>query len=172
MTKDLVLQDTNQLEDFQKLLCPLTSFVNPIPLLENLEKEGYTPSFAITEVVKLAKQDENLTIKLKAIRFLHQLVTEALQAAGLLVHAARTVKTEGGDTLTLSAELVAASLPKPQNPKGEPENETEKQNPKLSKPTGIHKPPKAEWQNLFPGISATEPPEDPSDGDTGREADN
>lgn len=99
----------------------LGTYTNPADLLDRFDVYDWNHDSEIRELTELAKQNENLSVKLAAIKYLGEVVRNAMKAAGLLVHATKTTKGMDGSTLTLTADLVAASLkgPEPIKPKNE-----------------------------------------------------
>jgi len=104
-------QNAIQLQNLDsEQLVALSEYTDPANLLEKLTVHDWTPDSEIRELIGLIQQDDNLSVKLKALKYLRELVREAMEAAGLRAHVTRTQTTPDGEVLTLSADLVASSL--------------------------------------------------------------
>ena len=88
----------------------LIGFSDPISLLEQLETCDWNNKEEIQQLVELARQEDNLNVKLRAIKYLRELLYQALEGLGLRVHAKRTLAGTDGSTISLSADLIAKAL--------------------------------------------------------------
>ena len=171
----------------------LNQYTDPGALIRRLYTYNWNPDMELEEVIRMAKQDESLGVKMRAITFLRKLVTDSMTQSGMIATLTQSRKADGVNT-TLSTKVVASALPyykqTHQNnlnaiisQKGdpnallaeipgnleeipEPSNEpTEPTEPKEPESTviGDHKPPTADSGGQFPGISVPTDPSDTSD---------
>ena len=89
----------------------LVQFTDMSVFLNTLDACNWTGTTEIEEILKIAKQDMNLAAKLSAIKYLHELLKDAMETSGLLVRATKTIHNDNGDVLTFTADLVTAALP-------------------------------------------------------------
>jgi len=160
-----------QLNELQRQLSPadiqqLASFTDIGEMLDALKTRKWTGDTELDELIAVARQNENLSAKISAIKYIRELLYETMQASGLMVKATRTFRGADGTTLTLSSDLIASALEAKQKrdkkQKGETNNASDP-NPENTKGKEAasedpsHRPPKADTAGLLPGI-ATSPP--------------
>lgn len=163
-----------QLGELQKQLTgdemlQLAQFTDISQVLDILKTKKWTGENELEELVAVANQNENLGAKVSAIKYLRQLVYDALRASGMMVTATRKMQAEDGSTITFTTDLIAAALQKKERLeklKGEPnapeKTETETNHPSHTdgttpreKGTSVHKPPSEASRSLLPGIATT-----------------
>lgn len=94
----------------EDVLAAITSF-NDVTIVTNIFKElGWNYSLEIKETLALAKQNANLSIKFKAIKYLRELLKEAAEASGYTARVSQTVPNAQGGTTTFSARRISNSL--------------------------------------------------------------
>ncbi len=91
-------------------LTKLNEFISLASLAQKFDFYGWSHDEEIHTLVRLAKQDENLNVQLRATQYIREITKDALAAAGLLVHATKTSKDEAGNITTFSTDLVASAL--------------------------------------------------------------
>ena len=70
------------------------AFLSPIELAAAFQVEGWTPNTEIQELVMLARQDKNPTVKLGAIKALRKIMTDTLKSSGMLQKVVQRVQGE------------------------------------------------------------------------------
>jgi len=111
----------------------LLSFNDPSLIANVFKHMGWSPTLEITETLKMAKQDNNLNVKLRAIKHLRELMKEAGEASGLIANMSQSRPLPGGGSQTFHAKRIMAAM----NPTkkiestqiGEAENVEEKAEP-------------------------------------------
>jgi hypothetical protein len=96
----------------------LNRYTNPGDLANRLIEFNWNPDKELAEVIELAQQDDKLAVKMSAIRFLRQLVTDTMAQSGMIATITQSQRKDGIST-TLSTKVVADSLPyykQPQQP--------------------------------------------------------
>lgn len=74
---------------------------------------GWTLTDEIKETLNLAKQNTNLSVKLRAIQHLHKIMQDTAETSGMLAQVSQTVSRSDGGRTTFSAKRLAQVL----NPK-------------------------------------------------------
>jgi hypothetical protein len=110
-------QETDLLSILSKeQLQRLCGFVDPKSLLEQLETYDWTSQHEIEALISLAKQEENLSVQLKAITFLRTLIYDALTSLGMRAHVTKKFRGSDGTEMTFSADLVRDALASAKSP--------------------------------------------------------
>lgn len=91
-------------------LTMLMSFHDPNVMTSVMAQMGYTLTFEIEETVRMAQQNENLSIKMKALKHLRELLKEAAEMSGMVANVSHTVQGECGETTTFHAKKMAGIL--------------------------------------------------------------
>jgi hypothetical protein len=123
----------------------LINYTNPVSVLQRLQALNWTPEKEAAEVVKIAKQNDDVKGKLQAIRFLRTLVKDALIASGQFIKAKRKLPYgQEGESVEFSTEFMlpnkSASADnvldnlKPNDNKSENQGETQNDNRPKPKP--------------------------------------
>ena len=86
------------------------SFNDPALIANVFRHMGWSPSLEITETIKLAKQDNDLGVKLRAIKHLRELLRESAEAAGLIANVSQTKPLPGGGNQTFQAKRIIAAM--------------------------------------------------------------
>lgn len=71
---------------------------------------GWSFGEEIKETLYIAQQRTNLAAKLSAIKYLRQIVNEAMEASGYIAKVSTTIPSEDGSHTTFSANRIAAAL--------------------------------------------------------------
>lgn len=97
----------------KKQLAQLASFTDPGAILTSLAKENWTIQDAIRHLVSIAKGEEDdvkVSTRLNAIRYLNQLITDAMERDGLLFTATKKFVGEDGEEIRFSGHVVSSVL--------------------------------------------------------------
>ena len=167
----------------------LNRYMDPGAIIDRLVMFNWNPDTEISEVIEMAKQDDNLNVKMRAITYLRQLVTDSMTQSGMIATLTQSRKADGVNT-TLSTKVVASALPyykqthqnnlntiisqkgdpnvnNPESPTGTQESNSPEPSEESTEPEstiiGDHKPPTADSGGQFPGISVAVDPEDSPD---------
>lgn len=113
-------------------MAAMLSFSDPNILTSIMGQLGWSFSVEIEETIKLAQQSENLSIKLRAIKHLRELLNDAAEKSGMVADVSRTIPGDDGSHTTYHAKQMAAALsPVPKQVKSKvievQENEQEKE---------------------------------------------
>lgn len=146
--------------------------INPEILDEALIEAGWTTEEEIQELLYLSRQNENLNIKFKAIKYLRELRVEALKMAGEIVNASATEGQDGVRNLTFTGQLIKNTLDKKgitnaskeegrsdsKGTDGEADSGDDEPDGRLGEARsgrahGLYRPPESGSRDLFPGIS-------------------
>lgn len=96
--------------DPDEVLAAIQSFNDP-GIITNMFKElGWSFSIEIRETLMMARQNANMSVKMKAIKHLRELLREASEAAGYVANVSRTYKDPEGGQTTFSAKRIAGVL--------------------------------------------------------------
>lgn len=80
-------------------------------LVANVFKQlRWSPSLEIVEVLKLARQDTNLSVKLRAIKQLREMMKDAAEASGLIANVSQSQPLPGGGSTTFQAKRVVSAM--------------------------------------------------------------
>lgn len=112
------------------VLAAITSFNDPNIIMNMFEELGWSYSLEIKETLALAKQNDNLSIKFKAIKYLRELLREAAETAGYVANVSQTIPNAQGGTTTFSGKQMAGMLNPVKQIKSiikEPQNDTGQQ---------------------------------------------
>lgn len=94
----------------EDVLAAITSF-NDVTIVTNIFRDlGWNYSLEIKETLALAKQNANLSIKFKAIKYLRELLKEAAEASGYTAKVSQTIPNAQGGTTTFSARRISKIL--------------------------------------------------------------
>lgn len=88
----------------------ILSFNDPSLIANVFRHLGWSPSLELTETVKLAKQDNNLNVKLRAIKHLRELMKEAAESSGLIANVSQTRPLPGGGSTTFHAKRIVEAM--------------------------------------------------------------
>ena len=88
----------------------LNQYTDPGALIRRLYTYNWNPDMELEEVIRMAKQDESLGVKMRAITFLRKLVTDSMTQSGMIATLTQSSK-DGNMSTTLSTKMVAGSLP-------------------------------------------------------------
>lgn len=102
----------------------VASFTDPGSVLTALDKEGWTIEESIKHLVDIAKgsrevvtkgdteieKEVKTSVQLNAIKYLNQLIIDAMKHSGLMVMATRKFVDDEGDEFKLSGQLVSSDL--------------------------------------------------------------
>lgn len=97
----------------KKQLRQLASFTDPGTVLAALAKEGWSVEESIQHLVVIAKgEDEGIktSTQLNAIRYLNQLIIDAMERSGLMVMATKKFVGEDGGEVRFSGHVVSSVL--------------------------------------------------------------
>lgn len=111
MGKDIVKTPCKRLT--KKQLTQLASFTDPGTVLTALAKEGWSIEESIQHLVTIAKGDAEgvkTSTQLNAIRYLNQLIIDAMERSGLMVMATKKFVGEGGEEMRFSGHVVSSVL--------------------------------------------------------------
>lgn len=92
------------------ILAAIQSFNDPNIITNMFRELGWTYSVEIKETLVLAKQNANLSIKFKAIKYLRDLIREAAEAAGYVANVSKTIPNAQGGQTTFHAKRIAGAL--------------------------------------------------------------
>lgn len=104
----------------KRQLRQLASFTDPSTILSELAKSGWTVEDSIRHLVEIAKGEKEgvkTSTQLNALRYLNQLITDAMERSGLMVIATKKMVGEGGQEIRFSGQVISSIL-------GNQENET------------------------------------------------
>ena len=88
----------------------LNRYMDPGAIIDRLVMFNWNPDAEISEVVEMAKQDDNLNVKIRDIQYLSELVTDSMTQSGMIATLTQSSK-DGNMSTTLSTKVVAGSLP-------------------------------------------------------------
>lgn len=88
----------------------LAAFTNPAALLRALLDAGWSMTGSMNELVDIARGGSSDTVRLAAIKYLNQLLIDAMDRAGLLVMATRKITDEEGGEVKFVGHLVSQQL--------------------------------------------------------------
>ena len=88
----------------------ILSYNDPNLVSNLLDGFGWSVKTEILETLKIAKQDLNMSAKLKAIQYLRTVIRETVEASGMLGTVSQQVKGEDGSVSTFSAKNVMTRL--------------------------------------------------------------
>lgn len=94
----------------KKQAAQLASFTDPAVILETLSRNNWTVEESIEKLVEIAKGDGKESVKLGAIKYLNQLLLDAMQRSGLMVIAKKHTLNEDGTSMTFTGSIVSNSL--------------------------------------------------------------
>jgi hypothetical protein len=97
----------------KKQLKQLASFTDPGTVLSSLSEAGWTIEEAIKHLVTIAKGEDKsakTSTQLAAIRYLNQLIVDAMERSGLMLMASAKITGKGGEELRLSGHVVQSIL--------------------------------------------------------------
>ncbi len=131
------IEKTNQ-PNPDDVLTAITSFNDPVIIMNMFKELGWTYSFEIKEWLTMARQNANLAVKAKALIQLRKLIHEAAETAGFVANVSQTIPNAQGGQTTFSAKRMAGMLnpvkqiestiiKEPENgsnPKSQPESES------------------------------------------------
>ena len=92
------------------VLAAITSFNDPSIITNIFRDLGWNYSTEIKETLALARQNANLSIKFKAIKYLRDLIREAAETSGYTARVSQTIPDAHGGTTTFSAKRIANVL--------------------------------------------------------------
>lgn len=104
---DIVKSEQSNSDD---VLAAITSFNDPNIIVKMFADLGWNYSVEIKETLALARQNANLSIKFKAIRYLRELLQEAAEASGYITNVSSTTPNPQGGQTTFSAKRIAGIL--------------------------------------------------------------
>lgn len=88
----------------------IMSFNDPNVLTNVFAQMNWSYTLEIEETVKLAQQDENLSLKFKAIKHLRELLKEAAEKSGMTATVTQTVSGDNGVQTTFHATKMLSAL--------------------------------------------------------------
>lgn len=88
----------------------ILSYNDPNLVSNLLDVFGWSVKTEILETLKIAKQDLNMSAKLKAIQYLRTIIRETAEASGMLRTVSQQVKGDDGSISTFSAKNVMTRL--------------------------------------------------------------
>ena len=104
------MNDLDKKPDIDDVAAALMSF-NDVNVINSVFKQmGWTFSVEIEETVKMAQQNSNLSIKMKAVKHLRELLREAAELSGLTANVSQTVPSANGGHTTFQAKQLALTL--------------------------------------------------------------
>ena len=123
--------------DPNDVLAAIQSFTDSSIIINLFADLGWSYSLEIKETLALAKQNANLSIKFKAIRYLRELLREAAESAGYTANVSQTIPNAQGGQTTFSAKRISGILnptkqiesteiKEPQNDRQEPETKSDR----------------------------------------------
>lgn len=115
---NLPVAPQEQSDNLPQELTPLTDgevaalnrYTDPGALIRRLYTYNWNPDMELEEVIRMAKQDESLGVKMRAITFLRKLVTDSMTQSGMIATLTQSSR-DGNMSTTLSTKVVAGSLP-------------------------------------------------------------
>lgn len=96
--------------NYDDILTAITSFNDPSIIVNMFKTLGWSYSLEIQETLALARQNANLSIKFKAIKYLRDLLREAAETSGLVANVSHTIPNSGGGHTTMSGKRIAGML--------------------------------------------------------------
>lgn len=111
MTKNAI-EKTPSKKLTKKQLRQLASFTDPGTVLATLSKEGWTIEESIQHLVSIAKGEDGTktSTQLNAIRYLNQLVIDAMERSGMMIMASKKYVGEDGEEVRFSGHVVSSVL--------------------------------------------------------------
>ena len=88
----------------------LVSFTDPSAILHILTKNKWSVEESIEKLIDIAKGDVKESVKLGAIKYLNQLLLDAMGRAGLMVTAKSRLTDDDGNEITFTGRVVSKSL--------------------------------------------------------------
>jgi len=88
----------------------ILSYSDPNLIAGVLNQLGWSCNQEIIETLYMARQNENLSVKLSAIKHLRTLLKEAAEASGLIGNVSRTIPGADGSTMTFSTKRMTTAL--------------------------------------------------------------
>ena len=102
--------DTPSKKLSKRQLAELASFTDPGHILSILAKEDWSIDTAIKSLVEIAKGDGKESVKLGAIKYLNQMVIDAMSRAGMIVTATKRLTDGSGEEIKFTGSIVSNSL--------------------------------------------------------------
>lgn len=88
----------------------ILSYNDPNLIANVFRQMGWTPTLEIIETLKVVRQDMNPGAKLRAIKYLRELLREAAEAAGLIANVSQSRPLPGGGHTTFSAKRIVSAM--------------------------------------------------------------
>lgn len=120
----------------------LSTYTDPGTILAVLEEKGWTVNRAIEELIDIIDAaDTKISTKLAAVKYLNQMVVDAMERSGMMIMATKTFTGPEGEEVTFTGHMVQSNLQGPSSAQtttkeltGEKEPEDDKeQKPKKEK---------------------------------------
>ncbi len=92
------------------ILTAIQSFNDPAIIVNMFKELNWNYSLEIRETLALAKQNANLSIKFKALKYLRELLREAAESAGYTANVSQTIPNAQGGQTTFSAKRMTGML--------------------------------------------------------------
>ena len=95
-------------------LLQLSTYTDPGTILAALKKKGWTINKAIEKLVDIIDDtDTKVSTQLAAIKYLNQMVIDAMERSGMMVIATRTIRGEDGEEVTFTGHIASSNLQGP-----------------------------------------------------------
>ena len=94
----------------KRQLAELSSFTDPAVILTTLYKYDWTIDKAIQQLVSIASDASKESVQLGAIKYLNQLMVDAMSRAGMIVTARAHGTGPGGEAITFTGSVISNSL--------------------------------------------------------------
>ena len=95
----------------KKQLGQLATYTDPGIILNALKKEGWTIQKAIQKLVEIAdSKDTKVSTQLAAVKYLNQMVIDAMERSGMIVMATKSTKSDTGEEATFTGHIVSSVL--------------------------------------------------------------
>jgi hypothetical protein len=110
VVKCLIMGEIEKQPTQEEIVQALMDFNDPGVIVTLFRQLGWSYTFEIQETIKCAKQNANLSIKLKAIKHLRELLKEAAETSGYIANVSSSKPNADGGHTTLHAKRVVGLL--------------------------------------------------------------
>jgi hypothetical protein len=115
MTKAIVASPTTKLTRLQ--VQQLSTYTDPGIILNSLARKGWNIDKAIDKLVDIIDDtDTKVSTQLAAIKYLNQMIIDAMERSGMMVMATKTIRGEDGEEVTFTGHMVQSQLQGPSSP--------------------------------------------------------
>lgn len=88
----------------------LANFTDPASILSYLQREKWTIEESIKYLIEIARESQKDATRLAAIRYLNQLVLDAMERSGMLAMATRKIIGDDGEEISFTGHVVSSTL--------------------------------------------------------------